>query len=249
LPDSLDAGVGPQANLGTLTGLHWRTVLEQCVVSNIFDLPEVNRYCAPFDPRNDVEPGIVIRFSTTVQEGKNYFGWVLAGGDSAYDSSHFATKIRSLGVWFANYDIVNLAAEPRVYLFPYGVDTLRSPGGDGSLTRSWTVIDQILPVPFPVTSQDIAQENWIPMNDNFNEPLGGIRRFSRVRAYNDSGEYTPDEALYSHRLIGRSVWNSDWMLVIPGSTLHGDPNQGLQKFLDGVSDILIFFETYSYPGN
>ena len=27
------------------------------------------------------------------------------------------------------------------------------------------------------------------------------------------------------RLIGRSVWNSKWKLIIPGKTLLADPNQ------------------------
>ena len=51
------------------------------------------------------------------------------------------------------------------------------------------------------------------------------------------------------RLIGRSVWNSKWKLVIPGKTLLDDPEEGLDLFINTVKDIKIHFETYSYSGN
>ena len=55
------------------------------------------------------------------------------------------------------------------------------------------------------------------------------------------------------RLIGRSVWNNEWILIIPGETLKGptlaDKLAGLETFLNTVSDVKLFFQTYSYPGN
>jgi len=244
-----DSSAEPNANLNSTTGLHWKTVLQSCVVSNIFDIPEFNRYCIPFDPHNDVEPGIVIEFSTIIEQGKNFFGWPLAGGDSSYDSTHFATKIRSVGVWFSNYDNTSLAAEPRVYLFPVGTDTLRSPGGDGSYYRTWKVLDQALPVPYPATQDDIAREDWIPLFDTFTTQFAAKRRFPTIRAYNDAGDYTQDEAIYASRLIGRSVWNTKWIMIIPASTLNSDRDFAIEKFIDNITDIKIFFETYSYSGN
>jgi len=61
-------------------------------------------------------------------------------------------------------------------------------------------------------------------------------------------------------LICRSVWNTRWLLIIPGGTLHSDPYEGIQRFIygsivngqrtsNGVSDIKLFFQTYSYSGN
>ena len=64
-------------------------------------------------------------------------------------------------------------------------------------------------------------------------------------------------------MIGRSVWNTRWLLIIPGGTLLTDRNEGIQRFINGalipngngardgngVSDIKIFFETYAYSGN
>ena len=36
------------------------------------------------------------------------------------------------------------------------------------------------------------------------------------------------------RLVGRSVWNTKWLLIIPGGTLLSDPNQGLDTLIDGM---------------
>jgi hypothetical protein len=58
-----------------------------------------------------------------------------------------------------------------------------------------------------------------------------------------------DNQFTNNRLIGRSVWNSKWKLVIPGKTLLDDPEEGLDLFINTVEDIRIHFETYSYSGN
>ena len=51
------------------------------------------------------------------------------------------------------------------------------------------------------------------------------------------------------RLIGRSVWNSQWKLVIPGNKLLANPKEGLDRFRQTVKDIKLHFVTYSYSGN
>jgi len=51
------------------------------------------------------------------------------------------------------------------------------------------------------------------------------------------------------RLIGRSVWNTRWKLVIPGYKLLHDPNEGLDRFVNTVKDIKLHYVTYSYSGN
>jgi hypothetical protein len=87
------------------------------------------------------------------------------------------------------------------------------------------------------------------MNDSLSETFADIRRFSSFRAYHDSGFFDPSQAVTDTRLIGRSVWNTDWVLIIPGGTFLANPNQGLETFVNSVSDILIFFQTYAYSGN
>ena len=75
-----------------------------------------------------------------------------------------------------------------------------------------------------------------------------IRRFSSFRAYHDAG-FDSTQTTSNSRLIGRSVWNTEWMLIIPGGTFLSNPDQGLDTFINSVSDIKIFFQTYAYSGN
>jgi len=232
----------------------WRAALWMHRMDDLKSMPEYRRYCLPFDTSDDPEPGIVIPFPTTVQFGKNFFGRALAGGDNAYDASHFATKIRSVGVWFSDYDATGLANTPRVYLLPVGTDVMRTPGVEPVL-RTWEVFDQALPVPFDLGGSELADTSWIALDDSLSAPFAERRRFGAFRAYHDAGSFDESETHSSTRLIGRSVWNTQWMLVIPAGTLHSDREQGLRWFIDGqdgtngVSDIKLFFQTYSYAGN
>jgi len=228
------------------------------LVDNLWDVPEFGHFCVPPAGFAAVEPGLVIPFSTTIEEGKNFFGMDIGSQDSSYDSTQFATKIRSVGIWFSNYDILGLSNTPRVYLVPVGNDVLRAPSGARGYLREFTVLDQILPVPFPIGAHEMDDPSWIPSIDSLSGQLGSIRRFGRLRAYHDSGEFRIDEVNRDSRLIGRSVWNRRWMLIIPGSTFSADSVEGLQRFINGrmvdgqrdgngVSDIKMFFETYAYP--
>jgi hypothetical protein len=202
----------------------------------------------PFAPVAPSEPGIVIEFPSFVEHRRNFFGWPLGGGDSSYDSTRFATKIRSVGVWFSNYDNTELSETPRVYLVPAGMDILRAPGANGA-TRRWQVLDQVLPVPFPLSAVDLEDPGWIPAHDSLSATFSEIRKFGTLRAYHDGGTYRQDEMNMDTRLIGRSVWNTRWVLIIPGSALHADAWEGLSRFVDGVTDIKLFFQTYSYAAD
>jgi hypothetical protein len=235
----------------------WRAELARHRVADLWQVPEFRRMARPFAPESaGPQPGLVIPFDTTVTFGLNYFGWPLGGGDSAYDSSHFATKVRSVGLWFEGYNSVGLSNTPRIYLLPAGADVLRSPNARDFEIREWRVVDQKLPVPFPIGVTDLSNPDWIPLHDSLNEDLGGIRRISSFRAYHDSGGFDPSETTTESRLIGRSVWNTKWMLIIPGGTFLANPDRGLDTFIygevgdgSGVSDILLFFQTYAYSGN
>ena len=233
-----------------LSDSSWRAQLMDCRVDNLWDVPEFRKFCRPFAPEYlGEQPGLVIPFETMVTFGKNYFGYPLSGGDSAYDPTHFATKIRSAGVWFSDYNISGLSNTPRIYLVPVGADILRSPTGDGFSLREWHVVDQKLPVPFPIGASDLIDDAWIPKNDSLSGEMGAIRQFSSFRAYHDSGTFNENETVTDTRLIGRSVWNTSWLMIIPGGTLLWDPDDGLDTFIDNVSDIKLFFQTYSFSGN
>ncbi len=228
----------------------WQAKLKTLRVSNLWDLPEFRRYCRSFAPESaGPQPGLVIRFPTTVTAGQNFFTWPLGGGDSAYDSSRFATKVRSVGVWFSGYNGLGLSQTPRVYLVPAGADVLSSPTPNDFVTRGWRVVDQALPVPFPIGANRLKEPSWIPVNDSLGGSFAEVRRFSSFRAYHDSGGFSPSEVTSDSRLIGRSVWNTDWVLIIPGQTFLSNGNTGIDSFINSISDIKLFFQTYSYSGN
>jgi hypothetical protein len=243
----------------------WRDTLSRNVVPNLLDLAEFKRFCIAFQPQQPVEPALVIPFSTSINFGQNFFGWPAGGGDNTYDSTHFATKIRSVGVWFANYNNLNMVNTPHVYLIPVGEDVLRSPSANTGDIREWKIFDQRLPVPFPLGAATLADPSWIPTeaspNGQFQNQLGDLRQYAELRAYHDSGNFNPSEISSDSRLIGRSVWNTRWLLIIPAGELLSDRNEGIQRFINGalradntrdgngVTDIKIFFQTYAYSGN
>lgn len=232
----------------------WRDTLATKKVDNLWDMPEFRRYCRPFaayDP-NVPEPGLVIDFTSMVASGKNFFGLPLAGGDNAYDPTNFSTKVSSVGAWFEGYVSngfsTGLSQTPRVYLIPVGSDVMMYPSDQNLGVRMWKILDQKIPVPFPITGSNLGNPLWRPL-DTLGGTEGEIRRFSSFRAYPDSGYFSESEMTFDTRLVGRSVWNTRWLLIIPGRTLRADANLGLDTFINNVTDIKLFFQTYGMSGN
>ena len=167
----------------------------------------------------------------------------------------YATKIRGLGVYFSDYLSTNVLADlpeaPRVYLFPAGTDVMsipNSPNPDD--VRYWNVVDQRIPAPMPAEASALDNSSWIPIFDTLSGQYGEIRRFSSFRAYHDGGgDVSGDDLVYDSRLIGRSVRNTEWVMIIPGLTLNSDPDEGIRRFVDQVSDIKLIFDTYGFSGN
>ncbi|HMO03121.1 MAG TPA: PA14 domain-containing protein [Kiritimatiellia bacterium] len=238
----------------------WRQTLENARVANLWDVPEYRNLARPFASDIDasgnaaVEPGIVLRFSTTITAGQNAFGRPLSGGDHAFDPSVFATKIRSVGVWFSDYlsdDVLSdLPQAPRVYLFPVGADIMAIPNQPTpEKIRVWNIVDQAVPVPIPAVSSQLDRSRFTPLLDSLNGRIGTPRRYSSFRAYhNAEAEVDYDELVFDSRLVGRSVWNTEWIMIIPGLTLNSDPDEGLDRFIDQVTDINIIFQTYGFTG-
>ncbi|MBX3744105.1 MAG: hypothetical protein KF833_02245 [Verrucomicrobiae bacterium] len=228
----------------------WREQLQRARVADLWALPEFRRYCRPFAPETGgPQPGLAIRFPTTITFGLNLFGWPLGPGDSAYDPSLYATKIGAVGVAFEGEDATRVSQTPRVYLVPVGLDVMRSPTGSDLATREWRVLDQVVPVPFPIGASSLSDPNWHPKLDALSGSFAQVRRYASFRAFHDSGLYSDAEITRDSRLVGRSVWNTEWVLIIPGGTLLADPNLGIETFIDTVNDIKLSFETYSYSGN
>ena len=90
------------------------------------------------------------------------------------------------------------------------------------------------------------------------EQFAALRRYATMPAYHDAGPNPGDPDGY-RRLIGRSVWNTRWLLIIPAGSLLNDRDEALERFINGrlvggqrnyqgVSDIKVFFKVYSVPG-
>jgi hypothetical protein len=246
----------------------WRDALKRHWVDDLAQLPEFRMHCiAPQGGAGGRIPALVIPFSTDVESGFNLFGWPLAGADHAYPSSHYAIKLKAAGVGFTNYDsgFTGLAATPYVYLVPVGEDKMRVPTDQMSV-RSWRVMDQMIPVPFPIGNNELLNPGFLPLADSLSfagNAFGRTRKFPEMPAYHDgaqAGFNAGSTGILSSRLIGRSVWNSRWLLIIPGTSLKSDGVDGLRQLIDGplvngvrngqgITDLKIRFDAYSYSGN
>ncbi|MBR2839669.1 MAG: hypothetical protein IKE55_12855 [Kiritimatiellae bacterium] len=120
---------------------------------------------------------------------------------------------------------------------------MRAPAGTTRKVLGWTVVDQVMPLPYTVGSTELDDEAWISTMsglDGTSDSAATIRRHSTMRVGND---------FTSTRLVGRSVWNDKWFLVIPASSLNADRTRALETFINGVGDIKIGIRAYSRSGN
>jgi hypothetical protein len=240
----------------------WQQTLEQHIVPNVLSDPQVAAYCRGLKKADgSAIPGFIIPFSTTVEDGKNFFGLDLAAGDHAYSQSNFATKIAAVGVALPGYVGMSygestqpnaLSATPYAYLIPCGIDYMRSPLGDTGDIRSWQVVDQALPLPYNLGASDFNTTQFFGPNDTFAERPWVIRKHQAFRMVADPSLYEDGSlptVFTNARLIGRSVWNSQWKIVIPANTLLNNEQQGMNNFAASVKDIQLFLRTYSNSGN
>lgn len=250
----------------------WQQILEQSIKPNLMSDPDVVRYCNNVKkPDGSPVPGIVIPFSSTIQHSKNFFGLALAAGDHAYTPSSYSTKISSAGIVLKGYigmdpysegtpgagspatdDPNALSATPYVYLIPCGEDTMLAPPlGDTNTMRTWTVHDQALPLPFNLGASAFNSNQLFNAASTLSEQPWIQRKHQAFRPVNDPAFFygsVPKE-FTNQRLVGRSVWNSQWKIVIPAYTLLSDEQSGLSRFCASVKDIQLFLRTYSYSGN
>ena len=153
-------------------------------------------------------------------------------------------------------DPLALSATPFVYLIPVGLDIMRSPPlGDASVIRAWNVNDVIIPLPFNIGASDLSTQPYYRASDSLTEPLFAIRKHQPFRPVSNASLYDGNNgrifpSMFTNtRLIGRSVWNTQWKLIIPGHYLLADPEEGLDRLIETLTDIKLHLETYSYSGN
>ncbi len=237
----------------------WFNKLSTCYVSNLWDVAEYRRYCRPFaSETSGPQPGLVIPFCSVIKAGQNFFNQPLGPTpDVSYDPSVYSTRIASVAVGFNNYNgaSATMSATPRAYLIPVGADVMTVPNDPNLSVRYWNVYDQNIPLPYPATSANFSNPNWRPLIDSVtgsSGTFGDIRQYSSFLVNANPSYWSgtaPAFGNVSTRLIGRSVWNTQWLLVIPGASLLNDPNAGIQSFMQTVDDIQLNISTHGYSGN
>jgi len=250
----------------------WKQAVQQHIVADLMADPDVARYCNNVKkPDGSRAPGIVISFVSSIQHGKNFFGLPLAAGDHAYTPSSYTTKIMSSGIVLKGYEGMDpyafgtpgagspasgsanaLSANPYVYLIPCGSDYMLAPPlGDTNTLRSWTVHDQALPLPYNLGASAFNTTNFFDANGTLSEQPWILRKHQAFRPVSDPAFFyslIPTE-FTNTRLVGRSVWNGRWKIVIPAYTLLENEQDALNRFVASVKDIQLFLRTYSNSGN
>ena len=230
----------------------WKNDLASCWCDDLRTHPVFAAHCQPFDPMQAVEPGFAIPFSTVIAARKDLFGNDLAGASTAYSSTYFATKLRGVGIWIETENASVLPTRPEVYLIPSGLDYMRVPirsaSSMASATRTWQVVDQVLPVPYSLTDSDWDASDWSVLKNVCANELFTVRRHPAIRAQ-VGASFEPSGVVYNARLIGRSVWNDQWYIFIPAASLNADNVRARTSFLDAVKDIHFNIKTYSMSGN
>jgi hypothetical protein len=250
----------------------WKQTMQQYIVPNLMADPDVARYCNNLKKADgSAAPGILIPFGSTIDQINNFFGLPGAAGDHGYSTSSYATKISSVGIVLkgyvgmdpysfdtpgttgaANSSANALRATPYIYLIPCGSDRMLAPPlGDSNTIRSWTVHDQALPLPYNLGASAFNATRFFDANGTLSEQPWILRKHQAFRPVSDPAFFyssVPTE-FTNTRLIGRSVWNTSWKIVIPAYTLLSDEQDGLNRFIASVSDIQLFLRTYSNSGN
>lgn len=259
----------PQSTTGDAI---WREVLQgdldnvdepagvQVVLApDINDVFEYKYYCKPLQAESQLPvltKALVIRFPTKVFSGLNFFGRESVG-DEVYPSTYDTIKLKGVGIRFTNYPLGVLNNQAEVYLVPVGTDFMRVPT-DGSV-RGFELLDTTLPQPFPISVIDLEAPDWRPFDGTLEGSISTSRRRLHPQITGLPAQGSADDDDLRFHLTGRSVWNSQWVLIIPESELRGESTGlgGLDYFTfgttgtnpgTGVRDIRIIFDSYGYVG-
>lgn len=211
----------------------FRAFLESNVVQELRDVPAF-RQLASLDSDRDAGPALVLSFSTEVA-GRTLFGQrrgttfgAPANFDTCSNPKLFEFAILLEGV--DNPGAIGVDSQLIfAHLIPVGSSMLRSPeSGDCALrsVRTWQVVDQRIPGVSAVYRDTGDPTLDAIIDPDFDRPrlvtspeLDIINRFPVTQAQLRN----TDSPVFQDDLAGWSVWNTQWMLVIPGRQF-ADPN-------------------------
>jgi len=199
----------------------FRAFLESNVVQELLDVPAFQQM-ASIDSDRDAGPALVLTFPTEVA-GRTFFGQrrgttfgAPANFDTCSNPKLFEFAILLEGV--DNPGAIGVDGQLIfAHLLPAGSSMLREPRlGDCSLrpVRTWAVVDQRIP-----GVSAVYRDNGGAILDTLNLPrketspdLEIINRFPVTHAQ----VRLTESPVFQDDLAGWSVWNTQWMLAIPG---------------------------------
>ena len=108
-----------------------------------------------------------------------------------------------------------------------------------------------MPRPFDIGRSGFGPNTSWTGSKSLSEPFFLPRKHQPFRAVSDPTLFysTIPAEFTNRRLIGRSVWNMNWKLVIPAQTLLANSGDRIERFIRSVMDIKLFMRTYSHAGN
>jgi hypothetical protein len=203
----------------------FRSFLEQRIVDRLEELPQMKDFAKLEE--GDPGPAIVLRFSTEVSSVTNFFGKTADefGFDSYLSSKN--VKLLKCRVVFDGADMQSVNPNTgsqfvKIFLMPVGQSILTENDNQANLKtspRPWAVFDQYIPQ--PTTELKLDDPTWSPIKtvQQGENSLNAIKRFDKVNAQTSfvtTDEPQCDVVPCISDLAGRSAWNSEWLLVIPG---------------------------------
>lgn len=254
---------------GTAEDASFRSFLERHIVQNLQEDPAMQDF-AQLSTDVHYGPAIVVPFFSEVA-GKNFFGF---GPKAPFGNTNFPvslnTKIRNFAIRLVGADCDALGIDPQnpyvwAFLMPIGQSILRENTNaatvEENLPRAWAVVDQWLPAP-PLVSvaspavQDRSYNPWVSLAGSGGNYLNAVKRFRETEAEVELGQ----PLTFKTELAGRGVWNTRWLLVIPGRQWAGSSNlteireQLLtliygpmqQENSEGMTDIRIIIQAYAH---
>ena len=227
----------------------WRERLRANIVTSLELRPELKGCCKDL---KDDEPALVIPFSTmfpAVPGFYNQFGNLKE--EVGFNDANFRPVIQRIAVELVNYPqnsleddpgYGRLVSDPKVYLVAVGLDffRVRPRGGEApAQVRAWNLAR-------PVGFQTERQPAWLSRPHA--EPF-----FGTLPEFTD--KTGPGGLNWTQQHFGRSIYNSQWYLVIPLEVLNpSDSDRSAELLLgsadgySGLTDIIIVFDITAWAG-
>lgn len=206
----------------------FRAHLESNIVQDLLDVPAF-RDLASIDTDRDAGPALVLNFSTEVA-GRTLFGrrrGTTFGAPANFDTCS-NPKLFEFAILLEGVDNPSALGVDGPLVFahfiPVGTSMLRAPETGNCALRpvnAWQVVDQRIPGVSAVyrdTGGAIIDAFAIPRLATSPE-LNVINRFPVTQAQVRS----TDTPIFQDELAGWSVWNTQWLIAIPGRQFT-DPN-------------------------